>query len=547
MPSINNASATKALDEDPYINKAYDSAIEKQKNLLKENYTAAGGELAAEEQNVQQQAGTNLERANVEAQKIQQAYKGPKLSAAVQQQIALAMDNQQKKNATTVKTVQGEAEAEIERQRKLLGDQYAAAIKKAQADNDMARAQLLYEAAKAEDEQLLALKLEAGTRLAAKGDNSVINEVRNVQSANRLSTIDGSFWLSKLGGRETSAPDGSWKEVRKHEDEINKIYDSAIESDRQAAQMALNEALSGIRAAQEAETAAVDRNLTQTYVNALKEAGNYGEVMGSRGMGSGTAAQAQLARALGMTGDLTEQRGIHMGTAAKRGQQRFAAGQEYREARAKSVEANENKRVQALYKAAEEEEQRLITAQKAVGEALAQKGNYSVLGKLWGLDPNQVASLEGAGTRASSGGGTPGKPRDTGEDSAGDGGTGKNGTFVGADPSIMALGYGSISKQELAEKIASGEVIAVKNSDGSYSYVRAGTTAGSSVGAAGRNAAANGGKPLFVSASQKKSAKGGGSSTHTSSTGKVHGGGGGSFGSTSTGSGGTSRRVKLTR
>ena len=57
------------------------------------------------------------------------------------------MDNQQKKNVTTMKTVQSEADAEIERQRKLLGEQYAAAIKKAQADNDMLRAQQLYEAA----------------------------------------------------------------------------------------------------------------------------------------------------------------------------------------------------------------------------------------------------------------------------------------------------------------------------------------------------------------------------------------------------------------
>ena len=154
MSDIKTASATSALNEDQYINKLYDNVIDKQKNLLNENQNAAVTELDALKQSVQQQANTNLGRVNVEAQRLQQAYKAPNVSSTAQQQIALAMDNQKKKNVTTTQTVQNEAEAEIDRQRKLLGDQYAAAIKKAQADNDMARAQQLYEAAKKEDEQL---------------------------------------------------------------------------------------------------------------------------------------------------------------------------------------------------------------------------------------------------------------------------------------------------------------------------------------------------------------------------------------------------------
>lgn len=547
MPSINDTSATKALNEDKYINKVYDNVIDKQKNLLKENYTQAGTALDAEKQSVQQQTNTNLGRVNVEAQKIQQAYKGPKLSAAAQQQAALSMDNQKKKNVTTIKTAQSEADAEIERQRKLLGEQYAAAIKKAQADNDMARAQQLYEAAKAEDEQLLALKREAGTKLAAMGDNSVLDSLLNGGTPTRDTTSE------------------TWNEVRKREGEINKVYDSAIESDRQAAQMALSEALSEIEAKQAAESAATDRNLTQTYVNALKGAKNYNEVQGAYGLGSGTLAQARLARALGMAGDLADQRGVHMGTAAKRGQQRFAAGQVYRDAIAKSVDTNENKRAQALYEAAEAEEQSLIDTQKSVGEALAQQGNYSVLAKLWGLNQDQIDRLQGTGAYAPSYGG--------GYGGSYYGGGGDDETYTGSsdgvDPSVMDLGYGPISKDELSRKIESGEVLAIENKDGSYKYVKIDNTPGSAAGAAIEAAVANGGKPVFVSAGQKETvmdkignvvsnipivgdvgtaigkaianayiaassssnkSSGGGSSVHTSSSGTSHGGGGGSFG-----------------
>ena len=382
MADIKSASATSALNEDQYINKLYDNVIDKQKILLKENQNAAATELDALNKSVQQQANTNLGRANVEAQKLQQAYKAPNVSSSAQQQIALAMDNQKKKNVTTTQTVQNEAEAEIDRQRKLLGDQYAAAIKKAQADNDMARAQQLYNAAKQEDEQLLALKKQAGQQLAAVGDNSVLTAL---MEANPVA-------------RDTAGQ--TWDGVLQNEAQLNKIYDSAIESDRLAAQMALNEAKSKIAATQAAETASTDKNLTQTYVNALKKNKNYNEVQNAYGLGSGNLAQARLAQALGLTEDLTNQRGILMDNTAARGQQQFAAGQNYRDTLAASLAGNEQDRANALYKAAENEEQNLIDTQQTVGKTLAEQGDYSVLGKLYGLTQDQIDRLQGTGAYA---------------------------------------------------------------------------------------------------------------------------------------------------
>lgn len=459
MPNIKNASATGALNEDQYINKLYDNVIDKQKDLLKDNQNAAATELDALKESVQQQTNTNLGRVNVETQRLQQAYKAPNTSSSVQQQIALAMDNQKKKNVTAMRTVQSEADAEIDRQRKLLGEQYAAAIKKAQADNDMVRAQQLYEAAKQEDAQLLSLKKQAGNQLAAVGDNSILD----------------SLMAGNAVARDTTGE--TWEDVRKNEQQLNKVYDSAIESERQEAQMALNEALSKIEAAQAAEVASTDRNLTQTYINALKRNRNYNEVQNAYGLGSGNLAQARLAQALGLTEDLTDQRGVLADNAAARGQQRFSAGQSLRDALLSSLTANEQRRAQALYDAAEAEEQTLVDTQKSVGNALAQQGDYSVLGKLYGLTQDQIDRLQGTGayapkeetTSSGSGGGSSGGG---GRGGSGNGAADEDDSFEPAEDTPasndekLALGRGPISDQELTSLVKNGEVASVKTESG---------------------------------------------------------------------------------
>jgi hypothetical protein len=382
MASIKTTSATSALNEDKYINKLYDTMVEKQKSQLTENQNAATGDLDALNQSVQQQVDTINDRTNVEAQKVQQNYNPPKVSPSAQQQISLAMDNQKKKNLTSTQTVQNEADAEIERQRKLIGQQYAAAIQKAQAENDMIRAQQLYEAAKKEEEQLNALKLEAGKSLSAVGDNSITNAMLAGETATRDTTSE------------------TWDDVLKNEESLNKIYDSAMESARLDAQMAKNEALSEIEAAQAADMSATDKNLTQAYVNALKSNKNYNEVQNAYGLGSGNMAQQQLARALGMTEDLTNLRNVYAANTANRGQKQFAVGENYRDAIAGAMADTEKNRAAALLDAAEAEEQNLIAMQKSLGSTLAAQKDYSVLGKLYGLTQDQIDRLQGTGAYA---------------------------------------------------------------------------------------------------------------------------------------------------
>ena len=86
--------------------------------------------------------------------------------------------------------------------------QYAAAIKQAQADNDMQKAQALYDAAKKEDEQILAYKKQAASLWQAREF--------------RVRTGNGTGNLEVPG---TATPTHGTK-VLKNEQGINDIYNA---------------------------------------------------------------------------------------------------------------------------------------------------------------------------------------------------------------------------------------------------------------------------------------------------------------------------------
>lgn len=470
MANLKNAAAIEALNEEEYINKLYDQVQNDQKKLLVDAFTDNTAALDTEKQNVQQQTDVNLERTDVEAQKVQQGYKPANVSGGVDQQVALTMGNQQKKNVSTLRDVQADADAEIERRRLLLGQQYAAAIKQAQADNDMIRAEQLYAEAKEKDAQIRALKTEAGKLLAETGDNSLL-----------ISLLDG-------GTVDSGSTGESWSEVFKNEGSINDIYDSANESARQQAESVTAAILSQLKAEQEQQTKETDRKLTQTYVNALQQGKNYDEVQNAYGLGSGNKAQAKLARAMGTTEDLAVLRGVQTGADASIGQKITAAIQSRNDTVTDAVTENERKRVQALYDAAAEEEQALIDAQKTVGQALAEQGDYSVLGKLYGLTQDQIDRLQGTGAYApaeedvkeetgggsGSGGGGASFEEKEEKESANTAPVEKEKESTGMQ-SIIDLGYGPINKEGLADKVESGEVVMVPTENG-VKYQNAATT-----------------------------------------------------------------------
>lgn len=169
------------VNHEEFINKMYDSNLESQKQTLQTDYETNVSDLDAQKQKNQRQTDANLTRTYVEAAKAQKSYNEVQnaygLTSGAMAQAGLARDNQLQGDLTALRATQQTADAEIERQRGLLAKEYSSAIAKAQADNDMQRAQALYEAAKADEERLLAMQKEAGQLMATKNDYSILAQL----------------------------------------------------------------------------------------------------------------------------------------------------------------------------------------------------------------------------------------------------------------------------------------------------------------------------------------------------------------------------------
>lgn len=444
MSNIYSGSATSALNEKEYINKIYDKIGTSQKDTLKENYDASVKQLDTGVQTAQGKTNDYLKRAYVENGRANNNYQASPASGGLSRrsnnaQAMLTLGNQNQANVTALNQQQTVANQEFERQRKLLADKYSAAIKQAQADNDMNRAQALYDAAKAEEEQLRTLRQSAATLMAGNGDNSIMDAIGNGVAVTP----------------DTTTP--TWNGVTKDEDSINEVYDKKMESQKIEAESAYKESVSDLEAKQAEAQRTTDQNLTKAYVDALKKDKNYREVQTAYGQGSGTAAQAQLAREAGLTGDLTNLRKLQLKQDSDVEQQRLELLKNYGEEIAKAQAANDLKRVKALYEAAEKEERALVEEQKTVGNILEKQNNYSVLGKLYGLTPDQVHRLQGTGAYAPVyyGGGGGGGDDDTGGGGGDD--TGGSGASKPVNMTI-ATNVGPYSDETIANMVQSGQV-----------------------------------------------------------------------------------------
>ena len=405
MATLKDTSAMEALNEDKYINSLYDKTNDSQKQLLQDNYTQNTGALDTAKQDVQKQTDDNLGRTYVEAAKTAGIYNGGtanRVSAGANQQAALTQNITQQQNVSDLQKQQNLADAEIERQRQLLADQYAAEIKKAQADNDMGRAEALLEAAKAEEAKLLEYKKQAAAALAARGDNSLYDSLISTDDGSAQKEAETAADATTDTEAKSDAP--SWTEVLKHEAEINGIYDAKEESARQDLLMDYQKAASDLEAQRQAQQRQTDEKLNSAYVEALRKGKNYSEVQSAYGQGSGTAAQAQLARDSELLRKLTDLRGIQTAADAESGVKAYEQGAAYRKSLADSKAGIDAERLAALIKAAEEEEAILAENQELVGQQYAKNGDYSILAKLWGLTPEQLAVLMPSG---GGGGGNP--------------------------------------------------------------------------------------------------------------------------------------------
>lgn len=162
------------MNSEEQIRKMYEGQLNSQKEQLTTDYESALSELDAQKAKNQKAVDASLNRTAAEAQQAavnnEEYYAASGLSSGAKAQARLSLENQKMANMTALRAAQQTADAEAERQRGLLSKEYAAAIRKAQADNDMALAQALYEQAEKEEQKLLAQQEAAANLMAQTGD-----------------------------------------------------------------------------------------------------------------------------------------------------------------------------------------------------------------------------------------------------------------------------------------------------------------------------------------------------------------------------------------
>lgn len=159
---------------DELLKQMYDSNLASQKAALQSDYDAALADLDAQKAAAQKQTEHNIRLTKTEADRsavnAAEYYEAAGLSSGAKAQARVAQDNQLLADLTAIRAAQQQGDIDIERQRGLLGQQFAAAIREAQANNDMAKAQALYEQAREAEANLLAQRKEAANAMASIGN-----------------------------------------------------------------------------------------------------------------------------------------------------------------------------------------------------------------------------------------------------------------------------------------------------------------------------------------------------------------------------------------
>lgn len=185
------------------INQMYDSQLNSQKEQLKTDYETTLSDMDAQQAAAQKALDQKLRDTRVDSQRAAvnnaEYYAAAGLSSGARAQARLSQENQLLSNLTALRAAQQQADAETDRQRNILAKEYASAIQKAQADNDLARAQALYEEAKSADAQLLAKEEAAANLMAQTGDYSRLGALYGLTPEE----------IKKLSGESTKTTTGT--------------------------------------------------------------------------------------------------------------------------------------------------------------------------------------------------------------------------------------------------------------------------------------------------------------------------------------------------
>lgn len=182
-------------NDEEYIREMYETSLQGTKAQLQADRAEQEQALAEQKEQNRKQTEEALRQTYVEAARQQKSnaeiQSAQGLNSGAMAQERLSRENQTAADLTAIRTAQMEADAQIERQRTLLGQQYAAAITQAQKENDLAKAEALYAAAQQEEALLLEKKQAAAALMAEEvGDFSLYKDLYGLTDE-QIATLNG--------------------------------------------------------------------------------------------------------------------------------------------------------------------------------------------------------------------------------------------------------------------------------------------------------------------------------------------------------------------
>lgn len=196
-----------------------------------------------------------------------------------------------------------------------------------------------------------------------------------------------------------------------NEEQIKKMYESQLNSQKEQLTTDYQNAISELDTQKKKNQKVTDENLNRTAVEAQKAAVSNEEYYNASGLSSGAKAQARLSQENQALANMTAIRTAQQEADAQVERSRGLLAKEYESAIRKAQANNDLELAKALYEEAQRKEEQLRAEREAAASLMAQSGDYTRYGDLYGLSGDEVAKMNKAYSTAKSASSVPEKYR----------------------------------------------------------------------------------------------------------------------------------------
>lgn len=178
-------------------------------------------------------------------------------------------------------------------------------------------------------------------------------------------------------------------------DYINQMYDASLAGDKASITAKKEQSITDLDRQQDKVNKQADQQLTQAAVSSAQAIRNYNESQNAYGMTSGVRARARVAQENAAADQLAGIRAAKLETDADIQAQRRAVESSYLAAIANAQAQNDYARANALYAELKDQQALEYAKQEGAANLMASAAkDYSLLGQLYGLTPEQLEKLK---------------------------------------------------------------------------------------------------------------------------------------------------------